>query len=163
MIGSATTESIVQPAGTDLAVIALRLVVAVLLAAAIGLDREVRGRSAGLRTHMMVGLGSAAFGLLATRILPLVSASGEVITTLDPIRIIAAVIGGVGFLGAGAIIQTGSGVRGLTTAAGLWVTASIGLATGLGMYLLAAVITLLGFVIVSIVRLAEPDEETTGC
>jgi putative Mg2+ transporter-C (MgtC) family protein len=107
----------------------LRLGLAALLCGAIGLERESRGQAAGLRTHILVGLGSALFTL--------VSAYGfrdAPHTNLDPTRISAQIVSGIGFLGAGAIIRQGLTIRGLTTAAALWIVAAIGMATGAGYY-----------------------------
>ncbi len=109
----------------------LRVILAALAGALVGLEREFHGRAAGLRTHMMVALGAALttmIGLFAVRELGISS---------DPLRVGAQVISGVGFLGAGTILLRGGGSRitGLTTAAGLWTAASIGLAVGMGFYL----------------------------
>ena len=104
----------------------LRLFVAAALGGAIGLERELRERQAGLRTHLVVSVGSALFTL--------VSAYGfaEFDGKVDPTRIAAQIVSGIGFLGAGAIIRQGLSVRGLTTAASLWLVAAIGMAAGAG-------------------------------
>ena len=112
--------------------ILLRLTVAAALGGAIGLERELRERQAGLRTHLVVCVGSALFTL--------VSAYAFTSPRVDPTRIAAQIVSGIGFLGAGAIIRQGISVRGLTTAATLWIVAAIGLASGAGYYS-AAVIT----------------------
>ena len=106
-------------AGIDWA-IPLQIVVASLLGAAIGLEREISSQPAGLRTHMLVSLGAALFTL-----------AGANYAHSDPTRIAAQVVTGVGFLGGGAILREGATVRGLTTAASLWITAAVGLAVGL--------------------------------
>ncbi|MGQ0848296.1 MAG: MgtC/SapB family protein [Actinomycetota bacterium] len=111
------------------------LVLAAGLSALIGLEREARHRSAGLRTHMLVGLGSALFAMV-----------GEALGT-DPTRVAAQVVSGIGFLGAGAIFRSGDHVRGLTTAAGLWTVAAIGVASGLGLLALAITATGVGLLI----------------
>ncbi len=125
----------------------LRLLIAAGFGALVGLEREISGQRAGLRTHMLVGLGAcvftegSAFGFNYL--------SSQVNATLDPSRIAAQVVSGIGFLGAGAIIRYGSNVRGLTTAASLWVVAALGLATALGLYAeagVAAVVTISGLV-----------------
>jgi putative Mg2+ transporter-C (MgtC) family protein len=113
--------------------ILVRLLAAALLGAALGLEREVHGHQAGMRTHMLVSLGSAIFTVLSIYGFP--QAAGSV--AADPSRISAQVVTGIGFLGAGAIIKYGTNIRGLTTAASLWVVASIGLAAGAGAYFLA--------------------------
>lgn len=110
----------------------IRLTLALLLGGAIGIEREYRAKEAGFRTHFLVALGSALFCL--------VSQFGFGVDLKDSSRVAAQVVSGIGFLGAGTIIFQKNVVRGLTTAAGLWVTAAIGLACGTGMYL-AAVFT----------------------
>jgi putative Mg2+ transporter-C (MgtC) family protein len=118
----------------------LRLSLAAILSGLIGIEREYREREAGLRTHMLVAVGSALFTLVsAYGFHDFIAAGGNVVRT-DPSRIAAQIVTGVGFLGAGAIIRQGLAVRGLTTAATLWVCAAIGLAAGTGYYS-AAVIT----------------------
>ena len=119
----------------------VRLGLVAVLAGAIGVEREIRDQDAGLRTHMLVGVGAALFvlaGNFAWTELPFGSDVGIV---LDPSRVVAYVVTGVGFLGAGAIIKTGSTVRGLTTAASLWVVAAIGVVVGSGEYWLGLVAT----------------------
>ncbi|MBT8486077.1 MAG: MgtC/SapB family protein [Phycisphaerales bacterium] len=129
---------------TDLAALAAALV----CSAVIGWDRESEGRAAGLRTHMMVGLGAAGFTITAWRLLEV--AGG------DPGRMTGAIVGGVGFLGAGSIMKAGGQVRGLTTAAGLWVVAAIGIACGLRHYDVAVFVSLLALATLKIVRRLEP-------
>jgi putative Mg2+ transporter-C (MgtC) family protein len=120
--------------------ILLRVSLAGALGGAIGIERELRDREAGLRTHLLVAVGSALFTLVSAygfRDFDYGRATGF---TLDPTRISAQIVTGIGFLGAGAIIRQGISVRGLTTAATLWIVAAIGLASGAGYYS-AAVIT----------------------
>lgn len=104
----------------------MRLALAVLLGGLLGVEREVTGKPAGLRTMVMVSLGSALFMVLSV-----LAASPN----FDPTRIAAGVVTGIGFLGAGAIFREGLTVRGITTAATIWVAAAIGLASGAGLYL----------------------------
>ena len=111
----------------------VRLSLALILGGAIGIEREYRAKEAGFRTHFLVALGSALFCI--------VSQYGFGIDLKDSSRVAAQVVSGIGFLGAGTIIFQKNVVRGLTTAAGLWVTAAIGLACGTGMYVAAAVAT----------------------
>jgi putative Mg2+ transporter-C (MgtC) family protein len=118
----------------------LRLAVAAALGGAVGLERELREREAGFRTHMLVSVGSALFTMAGAYGFRDFFISGGNIVRSDPTRIAAQVVTGIGFLGAGAIIRQGLSVRGLTTAATLWVVAAIGLTTGAGYYS-AAVIT----------------------
>ncbi len=111
-----------------------RLALAGALGGAIGFERELRDQEAGFRTHLLVAVGSAAFTLVSAygfRDFHYGRATGF---TLDPTRIAAQIVTGIGFLGAGAIIRQGASIRGLTTAATLWVVASIGLASGAGYY-----------------------------
>jgi len=123
--------------------IVARLALAALFGALLGVEREVRRKSAGLRTHMMVCLGSATFTLIGFDIYDAVAAAGGAASS-DPLRILQGIVGGLGFLGAGAILQSGLSVRGLTTAGSLWLTGAIGVAIGGGQYLLAGVATGLG-------------------
>jgi putative Mg2+ transporter-C (MgtC) family protein len=116
--------------------ISLRLLAAALLGAAIGFEREIHAHPAGMRTHLLVSLGSAAFTILG--IFFFVSAAPT-----DPSRIAAQIVSGIGFLGAGAILKYGSSVRGLTTAASLWATAAVGMAAGAGAWVVAVVTSVL--------------------
>lgn len=121
-----------------------RLVVASVLGALIGLEREVHGRPAGFRTHLLVSLGSCLFVLTSIyfyKSFGNFSGSGPV--GVDPGRVAAQVVTGIGFLGAGAIIREKGSIRGLTTAACLWVVAAIGVACGVGLFAVAATVTLI--------------------
>lgn len=113
----------------------LRLVVALLLGGIIGLEREYRSKDAGFRTHFLVAIGAALFTLI--------SQYGFGDGVKDSSRVAAQVVSGIGFLGAGLIVFQKNVVRGLTTAAGLWVTAAIGMACGVGMYATAAIVAAL--------------------
>jgi len=108
----------------------LRLFVAAALGGAIGLERELRERQAGLRTHLVVCVGAALFTLVSAYGFEGIVSQGRVVA--DPTRIAAQIVSGIGFLGAGAIIRQGLSVRGLTTAATLWLVAAIGMASGAG-------------------------------
>ena len=112
---------------------------ALVLSAAIGLEREVRQKNAGLRTHTLVGVGAALFMLISKYGFADVLQPGVVV--LDPSRVAAQIVTGVGFLGAGLIFVRRDSVRGLTTAAGVWVTAAVGAAAGAGLPILAALTT----------------------
>ena len=125
-----------------------RLAVAAVLTGLIGLERELRERAAGLRTHMLVGVGSALFTIVSAYAWSDFVFSRQGGTVLDPTRVAAQIVTGIGFLGAGAIIRQGISVRGLTTAAGLWVVAAIGMAAGAGYYSAALVAT--GLVLVGL-------------
>jgi putative Mg2+ transporter-C (MgtC) family protein len=125
----------------------LRLGLATVLCGAIGLERESRGQAAGLRTHILVGVGSALFTLVSAYAFEPNSPGASV----DPTRIAAQIVTGIGFLGAGTIIRQGLTVRGLTTAAALWIVAAIGMAAGAGFYVGAVATTVV--VLVSLVGL----------
>jgi len=119
----------------------LRLVVAALLGGAVGMERELRERQAGLRTHLVVCVGSALFTLVSAYGFHEFLVNGGAIVREDPTRIAAQIVSGIGFLGAGAIIRQGLSVRGLTTAATLWLVAAIGMAAGAGYYSAAIIAT----------------------
>ena len=121
----------------------LRVVLAAALGGAIGFERELRERDAGLRTHMLVSVGAALFTIVSAYAWTDWQFSNESGVVFDPTRIAAQIVTGIGFLGAGAIIRQGLSVRGLTTAATLWVVAAIGMATGSGYYAAAVITTVL--------------------
>lgn len=119
----------------------IRLLIAGVLGSVIGVERDMHGRAAGLRTHMIVSVGAALFTIVSIKLSLVINGHLG-----DPGRIAAQVVTGIGFLGAGTILQTGVSVRGLTTAACLWIVAAIGMATAIGLYWVA-VITACGSVI----------------
>jgi putative Mg2+ transporter-C (MgtC) family protein len=127
----------------------LRLVLAVLLGLLVGYEREQARKEAGLRTHGMVSLGSALFAIISIHGFGYLG---------DPARVAAQVVSGIGFLGAGAIIQQRAQVRGLTTAASLWATAAIGLAAGVGMLVLPVATALLVFLLLRLGLYFRLDE-----
>lgn len=137
--------------------IILRLVLAVVLGGVIGFNRSRHNKPAGLRTMALISLGSAAFTLIGIEAVIQLSqlqsgvdslASGvSSSVNVDSSRIIAGIVGGVGFLGAGAIIQSKGRVQGMTSAASIWVTSTIGVSAGLGLYLLSTTITFIAFVV----------------
>jgi putative Mg2+ transporter-C (MgtC) family protein len=131
-----------------LAELTLRIGLAAALGAAVGLERELREREAGLRTHLLVALGAALFTIVSAYAWSDWSFSNRSGIVFDPTRIAAQIVTGVGFLGAGAIIRQGLTVRGLTTAATLWAVAAIGMAVGAGYYAAAVITTVV--VIVSL-------------
>lgn len=136
------------PEAEAMARITTRLIVAMIFGAVIGIQRERAGKPAGLRTHMLVALGAAVF----------IIASGEFGMNPDSIsRVIQGLVTGIGFLGAGAILKLYDkrAVEGLTTAAGIWMTAALGVAVGLGRFGLALVATLLAWMTLSLVRQME--------
>ena len=121
----------------------LRVVIAAVLGGAVGFERELRDREAGFRTHMLVSIGSALFTIVSAYAFREFLVAGGSVVRADPTRIAAQIVTGIGFLGAGAIIRQGLSVRGLTTAATLWVVAAVGLAAGAGYYSAAVFTTAL--------------------
>ncbi len=119
----------------------LRIAVAAGLGGAVGFERELREREAGLRTHLVVCVGSALFTLVSAYGFHDFLVNGGSVVRADPTRIAAQIVSGIGFLGAGAIIRQGLSVRGLTTAATLWLVAAIGMACGAGYYDAAIIAT----------------------
>ena len=131
----------------------LRLALAAALGGAIGLEREYHHKPAGLRTNMLIALGSALFSILSVE---LGAAAGS------PDRIAAQVVTGIGFLGAGAILRSGENIHGLTTAATIWVNAAIGMAAGLGSYAVAAGAATLTLIVLAILPYIERRFEERG-
>jgi putative Mg2+ transporter-C (MgtC) family protein len=127
--------------------LALRVLVALIIGLVLGLDRELRGYSAGLRTMALVTSGACLFTGLG--LMPLLGKS------VDPTRIAAQVVTGIGFLGAGSILRQGEEVKGLTTAASIWVAAAIGMAVGFGYYSTAVVATVLVVITLVLLRWVE--------
>lgn len=130
----------------------LRLFIAGLLGAVVGLDREYRAKEAGYRTHFLVSLGSALIMIVSQYGFQQIIQENSV--SLDPSRVAAQVVSGIGFIGAGTIIIQKQFVRGLTTAAGIWATAGIGLAIGAGMHgvgVAATILTLIGLELLSFI------------
>lgn len=148
----------------------LRMLLAVGGAAVLGWEREKHGKPAGLRTQMLVGLGAAAFTLATLKLFADLNAGGN--TQLDPTRVVQGIIGGIGFLGAGTIIEARGSVRGMTTAATIWVVGALGIACGLGYYMLAGctvgfawfILVVLGFLEKRLLSppLGEEDDSETG-
>ncbi len=126
-----------------------RIVLTFLLSGLVGLEREIRLKPAGLRTHILVGLGSSLLTILSLYAFP-----GS-----DPARIAASITVGIGFIGAGTIIKTKDKIIGLTTAATLWITSSIGVATGSGFYLIASVVALVAYITLELVGKLERELE----
>jgi len=132
----------------------IRLSLAFILGGVIGLEREKKGVSAGLRTHILVTVGSALVMLTSLYIYGIYQREGG---TIDPGRIAAGVITGIGFLGAGTIIRSKEGIRGLTTAASIWVSAAIGLAVGCGYFSAAIIVTGASYLALSILKKLEKE------
>ena len=131
---------------------AVRLIAAAVLGAVIGLEREIHDHPAGMRTHLLVSVGSAGFTVLSIAAFPAPGA--------DPARIAAQIVTGIGFLGAGAILKEGATIRGLTTAASLWATAAVGMAAGAGAWITALTITVI--VVVSLWPLRRVADRVIG-
>ncbi len=135
---------------TDIQIIT-RLILTVFLSGLIGLERQLHRRTAGLRTHILVSLGSCLIMLTSLYVFDIYKG----IANTDPARIAAGVIAGIGFLGAGTIIRDNEGVRGLTTAASLWVVAGLGLAIGCGFKKAAIYTAIIALIVLFFLRFAE--------
>jgi len=140
-----------------------RLALAAALGAAIGIEREHHGRSAGFRTQLLVGLGAAMVMLVSLYLGQAVREQAGLPGGLraDVAGAIGGIMGGIGFLGAGAILRSGLSVTGLTTAASLWCTAAVGMATGFGMYVIAIVATLIALFALSVLAMLDDYIPTT--
>ncbi|MEQ8768033.1 MAG: MgtC/SapB family protein [Planctomycetota bacterium] len=133
----------------------------------VGWEREWRKKPAGLRTHMLVSLGSATFTIVAFEIHDAIASDSP---NVDPLRIVEGLVGGIGFLGAGTILQDRDRVRGITTAANIWLTGAVGVCCGLGLYVLAGVtiagavltVAVLGFFTHSSRGDEEPSADSTS-
>ncbi|RMI19587.1 MAG: MgtC/SapB family protein [Calditrichaeota bacterium] len=134
-----------------------RLLAAAFLGGLIGLERDIHGRAAGLRTHLLVGMGAALFTIISEMVAQVsIAAPGGAIARSDPGRIAAQVVTGIGFLGAGVILKEGLNIRGLTTAACLWLVAAIGMACGAALYTYALSATGIGlFALIVLNRLEK--------
>jgi putative Mg2+ transporter-C (MgtC) family protein len=133
-----------------------RLLLASLLGGVIGLEREIHGRPAGFRTHLLVSLGSCLFCITSVEFYRIFgNFSGTIPTGVDPGRIAAQVVTGIGFLGAGAIIRERASIRGLTTAACLWVAAALGIACAIGLFYLAISVTIIALISLLLLKQVE--------
>jgi putative Mg2+ transporter-C (MgtC) family protein len=134
----------------------VRILVAAALGGILGIERDIHGRQAGLRTHLLVSAGAAVFFILSTHIatFDIIVPAGFTKTT-DPGRIAAQIVTGIGFLGAGVILKEGFTVVGLTTAACLWISAAIGMASGAGLYIIATCTTILSLFSLILLRWFE--------
>ncbi len=128
-----------------------KVVLIILLSSLIGFEREIRHKGAGLRTHILVGVGSALIVLTSFHVFDIY----KDITTVDPTRMITGIVTGIGFLCAGTIIRGGNQISGLTTAATLWIVAGIGMAVAAGLYVPAVLYTLVVFFVLIGVRALE--------
>jgi len=133
----------------NLLLIVLSLLVSAILTGIIGYEREYHGHAAGLRTHILVGVASALIMILS------IYGFGTMYPNRDPARLAAQVVPGIGFLGAGTIIQTGTDIKGLTTATTLWLVMAIGLAAGAGRFVVAALTMVIAIVTLVVLRRVE--------
>ena len=134
--------------------IVLRVFIALVLGFVIGLERESKKKPAGLRTNMMVALGAAAFTVLSLEMFHSILQIRDRIN-VDPLRILNGIMEGLGFLGAGCIIQSRGSIEGITTAATIWVVGAVGLACGAGRFDIAISTTVLAFLVLTVMRLVE--------
>lgn len=124
----------------------LRLLLAAGLGAAIGIERELRQKPAGLRTNILIAVGSALFTTVSIQF---------AVTSGTPDRVAAQIVTGIGFLGAGAILHSGASIHGMTTAATIWVNAAVGMAAGAGEFAMASVATVLTLVVLALLQPLE--------
>jgi len=134
----------------------IRLLVATGLALCLGLERELRGKPAGLRSHMLVSLGSSAFIIVGLSVLFGTDEGGHA-ASVDPNRVVEGVVGGIGFLGAGSIIRSGAHIQGITTGASIWLAGAIGVAAGINNFPLAGMVTLIGLIIMVVLGRFEHE------
>jgi putative Mg2+ transporter-C (MgtC) family protein len=136
-----------------------RIAVGSLLGGVIGYERDLHGRPAGLRTHMIVALASATFMVISTHFVYLQHYGKDDLVEVDASRIAASIVTGMGFLAGGAIMRTGVSVQGLTTAAALWLVGAIGMAAGAGMYIIAVFVTTVGVIALTFFRRFEDKDD----
>jgi putative Mg2+ transporter-C (MgtC) family protein len=158
--------------GTDVTIqeAVIRLLLAVALSSVVGIDRELRHKPLGLRTNMMVALGAASFSLMALKLVDVLEGSPSVVQ-IDPVRVMEAIVGAIGFLGAAAIIQGRFEIVGATTGASIWVVGALGMACGFGFYALAVALGVVGVLVLTVLgfftrhlapeRHADRDEADT--
>lgn len=139
----------------------VRIIVGTALGAVIGYERDIHGRPAGLRTHAIVALASATFMVVSTHLAYFQGYRQGDFTEVDGSRIAASVVSGIGFLAGGAILRTGVSIQGLTTAAGLWLVAAIGLCAGGGMYAESVAATIIGVTALTVLRRFEDKDDRT--
>ncbi len=158
------TDGVIDPFATytSISEMAIRMFLAVLLGAVLGFEREYRNRPAGLRTHMLVALAAGSFMIIALEVFYKTQDLADH-APIDLLRVIEAVTAGVAFLAAGTIITSGTRVAGLTTGASLWLTGAVGLACGIGYYVVAGLATAIALFILVFVRVVErvmPNADT---
>jgi putative Mg2+ transporter-C (MgtC) family protein len=140
----------------------LRLALAIVLSGLVGIDRELKHKPLGLRTNMMVALGAASFSLMTMHLVHVLG-TGPTEIQIDPGRVMEAVVGALGFLGAAAIIQSRFELFGATTGASIWVVGGIGMACGFGFYQIAVAVTVAGVFVLTVLGMitgrGRPDRE----
>lgn len=141
-------EEFTRSPALDWEVIALRMLGAVVLCGLIGIEREHARQAAGLRTHILIGLAACVYSILTVDLAA--RFEGDEAVKMDPLRIVEAVTGGVAFLAAGMIVFSNGAVRGLTTGAGMWLAAAVGLAVGLGLWGIALMATVLAVFVMAL-------------
>lgn len=137
----------------------VRIVVGTALGSVIGYERDIHGRPAGLRTHAVVALASSTFMVVSTHFVYFQNYHSGGVVEVDTSRIAASVVSGIGFLAGGAILRNGLTVQGLTTAAGLWLVAAIGLCAGAGMYIESVGVTVIGIATLTYLRRFEDKDD----
>ncbi|SEQ06387.1 putative Mg2+ transporter-C (MgtC) family protein [Devosia sp. YR412] len=147
-------------------IIAIRLLIAAVLGAMIGFEREFNTAEAGLRTHILISVAAALFTILAFEIYHTIEPGGANGPQADPIRAVEAVTAGIAFLGAGAIFRAGGNVQGLTTGAGMWLAGAVGLSTALGYYFIAFGVAVLAVIVLAALRalahnVIDPQKDKT--
>ncbi|MBR2691594.1 MAG: MgtC/SapB family protein [Aquamicrobium sp.] len=145
-----------QPTWLPFSVVSARLLLAAALGAVVGMEREWRNRPAGLRTHILICLATAAIAILTIEITHVDVFAGQEIR-IDPIRLVEATTAGVAFLAAGLIFFAKGEVHGLTTGAGMWLAGAIGLAVGLGFWQIALLATVLAVIVLGLLQLVRID------
>jgi len=135
--------------------IVIRIILSIALGFIIGLERELTNKWAGLRTHILVCLGSTVFTILSIYSFPIIASPDSPVRFGDPARVAAQILTGIGFIGAGTVLRHGPSIYGLTTAATLWISASIGMAVGTGDYFLATLTTIITILSLTLIRKLE--------
>ncbi len=137
----------------------LRIAVGAALGGVIGYERDVHRRPVGLRTHLIVAMAAATFMVISSHFVYWQHYGKDDLVEVDPSRIAASVVSGIGFLAGGAILRQGVSVQGLTTAAGLWLVTAIGMSAGAGMYVVSVVVTAMGIVALTVLRRLEDKDD----
>jgi putative Mg2+ transporter-C (MgtC) family protein len=137
----------------------VRILIGAALGAVIGYERDRHGRPVGLRTHLLVSMTAATFMVVSTQFVYWQHYGKDDLIAVDPSRIAASVVSGIGFLAGGAILRTGASIQGLTTAAGLWLVTAIGLCAGAGMFIESSIVTFFGVVALTVLRRFEDKND----